>query len=69
MTGTFDDWAKSVKLDRNGETFEKRVDLPESVDKVYYKVGAKSRNAPGCHVINVELAFQLRLLPGCLTRY
>ena len=38
MTGTFDDWAKSVKLDNKGEHFEKLVELPLSNEKIFYKV-------------------------------
>ena len=38
MTGTFDDWAKSVKLDNKGEHFEKLVELPVSDEKIFYKV-------------------------------
>ena len=39
MTGTFDNWAKTVKLDKIGEAFEKTVELPKSDEKIYYKVG------------------------------
>ncbi|KAJ5888112.1 hypothetical protein N7495_008153 [Penicillium taxi] len=35
VTGTFDDWGKTVKLDRVGNIFSKKVDLPE--EKVQYK--------------------------------
>ena len=38
MTGTFDDWAKSVKLEKKGDGFEKLVDLPPSEDRILYKV-------------------------------
>ena len=39
MTGTFDDWAKSVKLDKTeGSLFQKSVDLPVATEKIYYKV-------------------------------
>ena len=38
MTGTFDDWAKSVKLERKGEGFEKLLELPETEEKIFYKV-------------------------------
>lgn len=38
MTGTFDDWKKSVKLEHDGTTWQKTVSLPASTDKVYYKV-------------------------------
>ena len=38
MTGTFDDWAKSVKLERKGDGFEKLLDLPETEEKIFYKV-------------------------------
>ncbi|KAI9813316.1 MAG: hypothetical protein M1827_004258 [Pycnora praestabilis] len=37
VTGTFDDWAKSVKLEKKGDVFEKLVELPEAEDKIYYK--------------------------------
>lgn len=40
VTGTFDDWAKSVKLDKkDGSRFEKLVELPQVEENVYYKVG------------------------------
>lgn len=38
VTGTFDDWAKSVKLENKGEHFEKLVELPSSNEKIFYKV-------------------------------
>lgn len=39
MTGTFDDWAKSVKLERKAGTLhEKHVELPSTDEKIYYKV-------------------------------
>ena len=39
MTGTFDDWAKSVKLDKkDGTLFEKMVELPRTDEKYFYKV-------------------------------
>lgn len=37
MTGTFDDWGKTSKLDKVGETWEKEVDLPASDQKYLYK--------------------------------
>ena len=39
VTGTFDDWARSVKLDNKGSCFEKVVELPLANKKIYYKVG------------------------------
>lgn len=41
MTGTFDDWAKSVKLDKEGDGFAKRVELPLG-QKISYKVRVPS---------------------------
>jgi len=38
VTGTFDNWSKSEKLDRKGEGFEKTVTLPDASEKIYYKV-------------------------------
>ncbi|KAI9822102.1 MAG: hypothetical protein M1826_000562 [Phylliscum demangeonii] len=37
VTGTFDDWAKSVRLEKRGDAFEQRVHLPDAHHNVYYK--------------------------------
>jgi len=37
VTGTFDDWAKSEKLIKAGDVFEKDVTLPSAAEKIYYK--------------------------------
>ncbi|KAI1336549.1 hypothetical protein F5Y15DRAFT_418857 [Xylariaceae sp. FL0016] len=37
VTGTFDNWAKSEKLDKVASHFEKTVALPDTRDKIYYK--------------------------------
>jgi len=36
VTGTFDNWQKTVKLDKHASQFHKTVDLPE--EKILYKV-------------------------------
>lgn len=38
VTGTFDNWTKSVRLEKVGDVFEKEVELPPLSEKVYYKV-------------------------------
>jgi len=39
VTGTFDDWARSVKLEKKGGNLhEKLVELPQADEKIYYKV-------------------------------
>jgi hypothetical protein len=38
VTGTFDKWSKSEKLERIGSVFEKTVALPDASEKIYYKV-------------------------------
>lgn len=43
MTGNFDDWGKSVRLDRKGDAFEKTVELPFADEKVLYKVRSTCR--------------------------
>jgi hypothetical protein len=43
VTGTFDDWTKSTKLDKVGSAHEKTVDLPKSNDKILYKVSTCRR--------------------------
>jgi hypothetical protein len=37
VTGTFDDWGKTIRLDRKGDVFEKEVHLPVTGDKVHFK--------------------------------
>lgn len=37
VTGTFDDWGKTVQLDNIGGAFEKEVQLPRSDEKIFYK--------------------------------
>ncbi|KAF5023849.1 hypothetical protein F66182_4107 [Fusarium sp. NRRL 66182] len=37
VTGTFDNWTKSVRLDKTGDVFSKTVDLKEPSGKIYYK--------------------------------
>lgn len=38
VTGTFDDWSKSEKLDKIGDIFVKKVTLSDATEKIYYKV-------------------------------
>lgn len=38
VTGTFDNWTKSVRLEKVGDVFQKTVELPEASQKIYYKV-------------------------------
>ncbi|KAF3760854.1 hypothetical protein M406DRAFT_227431, partial [Cryphonectria parasitica EP155] len=37
VTGTFDNWSKSEKMAKNGDAFEKTVELPDTSEKIYYK--------------------------------
>ncbi|KAI8669029.1 AMPK1-CBM domain-containing protein [Fusarium keratoplasticum] len=37
VTGTFDDWTKSVKLEKTDDVFSKTVDLKDASSKIYYK--------------------------------
>ena len=38
VTGTFDQWSKSIRLDKKGNGFEKEVELPLGEEKYLYKV-------------------------------
>jgi hypothetical protein len=38
VTGTFDNWGKTVKLDKKDTVFEKTVNLPKADEKILYKV-------------------------------
>lgn len=44
VTGTFDDWGKTVQLDKKGSVFEKEVHLPTADEKIQYKVGRPERD-------------------------
>ncbi|KAB5539360.1 hypothetical protein GE09DRAFT_316019 [Coniochaeta sp. 2T2.1] len=37
VTGTFDNWSKSEKLEKVGDHFEKTVTLPENTENIFYK--------------------------------
>ncbi|KAL4945201.1 hypothetical protein BDV06DRAFT_185488 [Aspergillus oleicola] len=37
VTGTFDDWGKTIKLDQKGDIFEKEVHFPVAGEKVHFK--------------------------------
>lgn len=39
VTGTFDNWQKTVKLEKHAKDFHKTVDLP--AEKILYKVSAR----------------------------
>lgn len=56
VTGTFDNWQKTVQLEKEGSVFKKTVELPKN--KTQYKV-CPSRPAPCA-------ALCLRLPPGRL---
>ena len=42
VTGTFDNWSKSERLEKVDGVWQKTVTLPERAEKFYYKVGATS---------------------------
>lgn len=42
VTGTFDDWGKTVKLERVGDIFSKKVTI-SPVQKIHYKVRTKKK--------------------------
>ncbi|RMD39832.1 hypothetical protein DV735_g5295, partial [Chaetothyriales sp. CBS 134920] len=37
VSGTFDDWGQTAKLDKVGEVFEKEIELPSATEKILYK--------------------------------
>jgi hypothetical protein len=38
VTGTFDNWAKTQKLEKVGDHFEATIEIPEPTEKILYKV-------------------------------
>ena len=63
MTGEFDDWGRTVKLEKkDGNRFEKLVDLPQAEEKVSYKVRALSRTRCCSSLARTIGAFDRRAL-------
>jgi nitrate reductase cytochrome c-type subunit len=56
VTGTFDNWSKSERLDRVGQVFQKTVTFSDSSEKVFYKVSQLLHSAPLCHVPSAQVA-------------
>lgn len=54
VTGTFDDWGRTVKLDKRGAIHEKLVELRAS-EKIYYKVWSP-----------ISIAASMHQIPRCL---
>ncbi|QDS70593.1 hypothetical protein FKW77_000107 [Venturia effusa] len=54
VTGTFDDWGKTEKLDRKGDFFEKDVQLPNK-DKILYKASHHYFVVDGNWTVNSHL--------------
>ncbi|KAK1828177.1 hypothetical protein QBC39DRAFT_265748, partial [Podospora conica] len=50
VTGTFDNWSKSEKLEKVDGVFQKTVTLPSAQDKIYYKVHS-DEDGRQCHAI------------------
>lgn len=48
VTGTFDDWGKTVQLEKKGDVFEKEVHLPAIAEKIQYKVRRLRRHFRPC---------------------
>lgn len=65
MTGTFDDWAGSVKLDKEGEGFAKRVELPLG-QKISYKVRVPLPKCP-LPCLKVTVVIIVAVVPPCLS--
>jgi hypothetical protein len=38
VTGDFDNWSKSIKLDKSGNSFHKTVTIPGEESRIHYKV-------------------------------
>jgi len=65
VTGTFDNWSKSVKLDRDGTAHEKTVDLPKSDEKILYKV----RDSVHCNCCGLTLRMHQHRHLAVIWRY
>lgn len=59
VTGTFDNWSKSEKLEKVGDHFEKIVTLAETGDSIFYKVCY-----PLLLPLNTSISFPHRISPA-----
>lgn len=49
VTGTFDNWSRSIRLEKGADgAFSKEVDLPDTHDKLQYKVRLFIRLVKNC---------------------
>lgn len=60
VTGTFDDWGRSVQLEKKGDGFQKLVELPVPNEKIYYKV----RLAYVSVIQGLRMRFYLEIRPS-----
>ncbi|KAF7549018.1 hypothetical protein G7Z17_g6671 [Cylindrodendrum hubeiense] len=54
VTGTFDGWTKSVKLEKEGDVFQKSVELKDASQKIYYKIKTTGPDLPKMIANNVN---------------
>ena len=69
MTGTFDNWSKSNKLEK--QTFggyEKTVEIPETKEKILYKVRAPCVQSPSLTRCALQTKLARHLLTYALVR-
>lgn len=52
MTGTFDNWSKSEQMEKVGDKFEKSVELPDTSERIYYKVSTQTSFASSRQVFS-----------------
>lgn len=66
VTGTFDNWQKTVKLEKSDGVFQKTVDIAHPSHKIYYKVrGRKPGVVPFLRVFGSSMAVSLAELHDC----
>lgn len=72
MTGTFDDWKKTEKLEKVDGHFEKAVALKDASAKIYYKVRRISSRPKlvifNCLIYPCFFSLHLYSLLGCHSR-
>lgn len=53
VTGTFDNWAKSIKLDKKAWAHEKTVEIPDTKDEILYKVRSVAPCYSALHLADI----------------
>lgn len=56
VAGSFTNWQPTVQLEKTGTTFEKSVEIPDTTEKILYKVCRRTRS----HIASIAVHSHIR---------